>query len=369
MGAGALLADPRVAVCSFTGSSRGGEAVLNAAAPFARPSALELGGKGALVVLDDAGTSRAAADQALVGILSCLWRAGVRFVFSCLRRRRAVAATRRRPTRRSPVDGAGRAVSRCSAQARAGGSFRYALVVDPTADLRRCRRTSAREDGRRRRRQAARRGDDDGAARVAGAAGARPRLVERRGGPPRRVPAAAQADGAGYFAPPTLVTGDLEGAGIWREEVFGPVLCAMPFESDDDAIALANAVAVRFGARRVLGGRRARGVRCADAAGRGRRLGERQPDPLAGHALVGASGFGFEQGVEGMVSAAEDFSRRRTCSFLAVGRSPLPPRPSSLLRVLAARVFRVSQRVGQSSPKFAVPVVANRRWRRSEVNA
>ena len=43
-GAGALLADPRVAVCSFTGSSRGGEAVLNAAAPFARPSALELGG-------------------------------------------------------------------------------------------------------------------------------------------------------------------------------------------------------------------------------------------------------------------------------------------------------------------------------------
>ena len=69
-GAGALLADPRVAVCSFTGSSRGGEAVLNAAAPFARPSALELGGKGALVVLDDADVE-AAADQALVGILSC----------------------------------------------------------------------------------------------------------------------------------------------------------------------------------------------------------------------------------------------------------------------------------------------------------
>ena len=72
-GAGALLADPRVAVCSFTGSSRGGEAVLNAAAPFARPSALELGGKGALVVLDDADVE-AAADQALVGILSCARR-------------------------------------------------------------------------------------------------------------------------------------------------------------------------------------------------------------------------------------------------------------------------------------------------------
>ena len=69
-GAGALLADSRVAVCSFTGSSRGGEAVLKAAAPFARPSALELGGKGALIVLDDADVE-AAADQALVGILSC----------------------------------------------------------------------------------------------------------------------------------------------------------------------------------------------------------------------------------------------------------------------------------------------------------
>ena len=52
---------------------------------------------------------------------------------------------------------------------------------------------------------------------------------------------AAQADGAGYFAPPTLVLGDLEGAEVWREEVFGPVLCAMPFESDEDAINLANA--------------------------------------------------------------------------------------------------------------------------------
>ena len=84
-GAGALLADPRVAVCSFTGSSRGGEAVLHAAAPFARPSALELGGKGALVVLDDADVE-AAADQALVGILSCARRRPV--LFLCLRHHR-----------------------------------------------------------------------------------------------------------------------------------------------------------------------------------------------------------------------------------------------------------------------------------------
>ena len=35
----------------------------------------------------------------------------------------------------------------------------------------------------------------------------------------------------------------------------------------------------------------------------------------------------------------------------------------------AARVLRVSQGVGQSSPKFAVCIVVNRRGRRGEVNA
>ena len=75
---------------------------------------------------------------------------------------------------------------------------------------------------------------------------------------------AAQADGSGYFAPPTLVLGDLEGAEVWREEVFGPVLCAMPFESDEDAINLANAS--RFGlAHAVFSADEARAAKCAGA--------------------------------------------------------------------------------------------------------
>ena len=79
-----------------------------------------------------------------------------------------------------------------------------------------------------------------------------------------RQPARPQADAGGYFAPPTLVTGDLEGAEIWREEVFGPVLCAMPLESDEDAIALANAS--RFGlAHAVFSADEARAAKCADA--------------------------------------------------------------------------------------------------------
>ena len=91
--AGALLADPRVAVCSFTGSSRGGEAVLNAAAPFARPSALELG-------CDPCG------NQPLVGSRRGVdWTSTV--MFSCAQVARARSSSwttptsRRRRTRRS----------------------------------------------------------------------------------------------------------------------------------------------------------------------------------------------------------------------------------------------------------------------------
>ena len=91
--AGALLADPRVAVCSFTGSSRGGEAVLNAAAPFARPSALELG-------CDPCG------NQPLVGSRRGVdWTSTVMFTCAQVARARSSSWTtptsRRRRTRRS----------------------------------------------------------------------------------------------------------------------------------------------------------------------------------------------------------------------------------------------------------------------------
>ena len=120
---------------------------------------------------------------------------------------------------------------------------------------------------------------------------------------------AAQADGSGYFAPPTLVLGDLEGSEVWREEVFGPVLCAMPFESDEDAIKLANAS--RFGlAHAVFSADEARAAKCADALDAGVVwVNANQilwPDtPFGGWK---ASGFGFEQGREGMAP----FLRRKS---------------------------------------------------------
>ncbi len=51
--------------------------------------------------------------------------------------------------------------------------------------------------------------------------------------------------GAGYFYPPTLVVGAGQRTALVQEEVFGPVLVALPFEGEGEAIRLANDV--RYG--------------------------------------------------------------------------------------------------------------------------
>ena len=64
------------------------------------------------------------------------------------------------------------------------------------------------------------------------------------GGQRLRSPAHSQGD----FFPPTVVTGVTPAMDIWREEVFGPVMCISSFSSDDQAVALANDCAFGLGA-------------------------------------------------------------------------------------------------------------------------
>ncbi|MEO7449267.1 MAG: aldehyde dehydrogenase family protein [Humibacillus sp.] len=47
-------------------------------------------------------------------------------------------------------------------------------------------------------------------------------------------------DGEGYWLPPTVVETTSPQEAVWREEVFGPVVAVMPFDDEDDAVALAN---------------------------------------------------------------------------------------------------------------------------------
>jgi len=46
--------------------------------------------------------------------------------------------------------------------------------------------------------------------------------------------------GAGYFYPPTVLTGVMAGSRITREEIFGPVAPVVVFEIEDEAVELAN---------------------------------------------------------------------------------------------------------------------------------
>lgn len=44
----------------------------------------------------------------------------------------------------------------------------------------------------------------------------------------------------GYFVEPTIITDVKTSMQIWREEVFGPVLCVKTFSTEEEAIELAN---------------------------------------------------------------------------------------------------------------------------------
>ncbi|MEV2279117.1 aldehyde dehydrogenase family protein [Nocardiopsis sp. NPDC049922] len=47
-------------------------------------------------------------------------------------------------------------------------------------------------------------------------------------------------DGPGFWFPPTVLTPTDRDARVLREEVFGPVMCVVPFEDEAEAVALAN---------------------------------------------------------------------------------------------------------------------------------
>jgi acyl-CoA reductase-like NAD-dependent aldehyde dehydrogenase len=47
-------------------------------------------------------------------------------------------------------------------------------------------------------------------------------------------------EGEGYWLPPTVVESTSTAEAVWREEVFGPVVAVMAFDSEDEAVALAN---------------------------------------------------------------------------------------------------------------------------------
>lgn len=109
-------------------------------------------------------------------------------------------------------------------------------------------------------------------------------------------------EGDGYFYPPTLLSGCRQTMEIVREEVFGPVLAVLRYQTFEDALALANDH--QFGLSSVLFTENYRTVmRASEAIEAGELYVNRFPaDPYQGfHAGWKKSGLGGDDGKHGML--------------------------------------------------------------------
>jgi aldehyde dehydrogenase (NAD+) len=193
---GAMLSsDPRVDLVSFTGSTATGRAVMRSAADTLKRVFLELGGKSAFIALDDDKLGEAMGFAGFSGIV----HAG-----------QGCALTTRILLPRSRFDEGVDALA---------GTLTSLGVGDPTDPGTVCGPViSARQ--RDRIEGFLTRAKDAGATFVTG------------GGRAQRE--------HGYYIEPTLVVGVDNTAEIAREEVFGPVLVALPYDDEDHAVQLAN---------------------------------------------------------------------------------------------------------------------------------
>jgi len=197
--AGAALArHPDVDMISFTGSCRAGAAISKAAADTFKRVTLELGGKSPNVIFGDTDVEAAAKR----GARSCFTNAGQ----SC-------DAPTRMLVERSVYDRAIAAVVQM---------IREMVVGDPSAESTHIGPLSSRTQFNTVQRYIET-GIKEGARLVAGGLG-RPEGITK-----------------GWFARPTVFSEVTPDMTIVREEIFGPVLCIMPFDTEAQAIELANA--------------------------------------------------------------------------------------------------------------------------------
>ncbi|MEM7215179.1 MAG: aldehyde dehydrogenase family protein [Pseudomonadota bacterium] len=197
MGVGSQLSNHKdVDMVSFTGSTRAGRAISIAGAETIKRISLELGGKGANIVFADA------QEKAIKhGIIRCFNNTGQ----SCNAPTRMLVE---RPRYEQAVEEAKAAaeatsVNSASAEGRHIGPLVSEIQFNKVQDL-------------------IQQGIDEGARLVAGGVG-RPEGLNR-----------------GFFVRPTVFADCTNDMTVMREEIFGPVLSMMPFDSEDEAIAIAN---------------------------------------------------------------------------------------------------------------------------------
>jgi 5-carboxymethyl-2-hydroxymuconic-semialdehyde dehydrogenase len=192
----ALVAHPGVPRISFTGETATGQVIMAAAARDLKGLSMELGGKSPCVIFADADLDRAV-DSALFGVFS-------------LNGERCTAGSRILAQR--PVYDA--LVQRLAQRA---ARIRVGTPSDPATEI----GALVHPDHYARVMSYVRAGVDEGARLVAGG--------QRPDGQP-----------AGNYLAATVFADVRPDMRIFREEIFGPVVCVTPFDTEQDAIALAN---------------------------------------------------------------------------------------------------------------------------------
>ena len=191
-----LSVHPDIDMVSFTGSTRAGSAITKAAADTVKRVSLELGGKGANIIFADADD-----DAVARGVHHCFHNSGQ----SC-------NAPTRMLVERSVYDKAVATAKAIADETKIGlggaDGDHIGPVISDTQHKKVQRLIQA--------------GIDDGARLVAGGTG-KPEGFEK-----------------GYFVRPTVFADITQDMTLWSEEVFGPVLSMTPFDTEEEAITMAN---------------------------------------------------------------------------------------------------------------------------------
>ncbi len=193
----AIAGHPEVDMVSFTGSTRAGKRVSEIAAKTIKRVALELGGKSANVILDDADLAKAVKG----GVQNCYLNSG-----------QTCSAWTRMLVPKAKHDEAAALAKQAAESFTLGGPFDAATRLGPLVSKTQQERV----------RTYIKKGVAEGATLVTGG------------------PEQPEKFAKGYFVKPTVFANVKSSMTIAQEEIFGPVLCILPYENEEDAIRIAN---------------------------------------------------------------------------------------------------------------------------------
>ena len=193
----AIAAHPDVDMVSFTGSTRAGKRVSELASQTVKKVSLELGGKSANVILDDADFDKAVKS----GVGACYFNSG-----------QTCSALTRMLVPRSRYDEAVAIAKKTAEGFTVGDPLGGAAKLGPLVSATQRERVAGY----------IKKGIEEGATLVTGG------------------PEMPEGLTKGYFVRPTVFANVNNKMTIAQEEIFGPVLSIIPYEDEDDAVKIAN---------------------------------------------------------------------------------------------------------------------------------